>query len=124
MNEETLKKVNNVISILNDDERLLLKDTIKHGFWGDCDYEFIDNNDIVTVSCYCYCTNDAKDGKHFSGRKISGMFRSIYNKLCPKQNNRIGEYISHENDWWGDGSGDVLFVREDYVNALNEWSKQ
>lgn len=70
-----------------------------------------------------YCTNDAKKAGNFSGRKVSAMFRSIYKKLCPEFHYQIGRYISHCNDWWGDGSGDMLFIRSEYVDAFEEWAR-
>lgn len=110
------------IEQLTPDQQQLLKDTINYGFWGDCDYEFLDENgNQETVSCNGYCTNDAKRGGHFSGRQISNMFRSIYRKLCPT---RLGRVISHCSDWWGDGSGDMLFIRQEFINDFEEWAKE
>lgn len=37
------------------------------------------------------------------------MFKSIYKKLCP--DNHTGRFLSQCNDWWRDGSGDILFTR-------------
>lgn len=68
------------------------------------------------------CTNDAKQGGHFKGRQISTMFRSIYKKLCPDKH--TGRFISQCNDWWGDGTGDMLFVRFEIVDELEKWASQ
>ena len=87
-------------------------------------YILDENGNIETVAMYGYCTNDAKEAGHFSGRKISAMFRSIYKKLCPENHNQTGRYISHCNDWWGDGSGDMLFIRTGYYRAFEEWARQ
>lgn len=68
---ETIQKVNELVSVLTDDQKQLLKDTINMGFWGDTDMEFRKENDEVeTVSAYGYCTNDAKKAGHFKGRKF------------------------------------------------------
>ena len=83
-----------------------------------------ENGNIETVGMYGYCTNDAKEAGHFSGRKVAAMFRSIYKKLCPANRNQTGRYISHCNDWWGDGSGDMLFIRHSYYRAFEEWARQ
>ena len=71
---------------------------------------------------YAYCTNDARKGGHFSGRKISALFKSMYSKLCANNHNGIGRYISHCHDWLGDGSGDMLFIRNEYSRAFEEWA--
>ena len=52
------------------------------------------------------------------------MFRSIYKKLCTTNRNTIGAQLSHCNDWWGDGSGDMLFVRSAWNKAWMEWAKE
>lgn len=118
-----MKAIETIISALTDNEKQLLKDTIRYGAWGDCEQEFLsEQKQVCTVPCYGYCTNDAKSGGHFKGREISNMFRSIYRKLCPHNRNQIGEYISHCNDWWGDGSGDMLFVKSPYDEALEAWA--
>lgn len=121
--DATINQVQEIVSVLTSDEQQLLKDTINYGFWGDSDWEFLDDNgNVETVTMYGYCTNDAKRAGHFSGRKVSYMFRSMYKKLCPANNNQIGRYISHCNDWWGDGSGDMLFIRKGYYKAFEEWA--
>ncbi len=118
-------QVPELVSILTEDEQQLLKDTIIYGSWGDSDSEFLnENGEIVTESMYGYCTNDAKRGGHFTGRKVSAMFKSIYKKLCPEHNNMIGSFLSHCNDWWGDGSGDMLFIKYGYYNAFEEWARK
>ena len=112
-----------VVSVLTEEQQQLLKDTINYGAWGDADYEFLtENGEIETVPMFGYCTNDAKRAGHFSGRKVSAMFRSIYRKLCNPSG--IGMIISHCTDWWEDGSGDMLFIRERFVDAFEEWAKQ
>ena len=108
---------------LTEKEQQLLKDTINYGFWGDCDMEFLNEQDgIETVAAYGYCTNDAKDAGNFKGRQISAMFKSIYRKLCPEKG--VGRYLTHISDWWGDESGDMLFIRYEDVEAVEEWAKK
>nr|DAE85865.1 MAG TPA: hypothetical protein [Bacteriophage sp.] len=123
--EITIKQVEEIVSVLTTEQQQLLKDTIKYGSWGDASYEFLtEKGEIESVSMFGYCTNDAKMAGNFSGRKISAMFRSIYKKLCPANNNQIGRYISHCRDWWEDGSGDMLFIRTGYYQAFEEWAKE
>lgn len=121
----TIEQVKKIVSVLTVEQQQVLKDAIIHGSWGDSDYEFLDEKgDVETDSMYGYCTNDAKMGGHFSGRKVSGLFRSIYNKLCAHDNHQIGRYLSHCSDWWGDGSGDMLFIRSGYYETFEEWARE
>lgn len=118
---KTIEDVKSIVSVLTEEQQQLLKDTIRFGAWGDGDQEFLgENEEIVTDGMMGYCSNDAKRAGHFTGRKIAGMFRSIYSKLCPKG---IGKVISHCSDWWGDGSGDMLFIRYEYVEAFEKWAR-
>lgn len=122
--EVTIKQVQDIISVLTADEQQLLKDTINYGAWGDSETEFLDENgNIETTMMYGYCTNDAKMAGNFSGRKVSAMFRSMYKKLCQANRNQIGRFISHCSDWWGDGSGDMLFIRTGYYQTFEEWAR-
>lgn len=122
--EATIQQVEQIVSVLTDDEKQLLKDTINEGGWGDADMEFLDENgNIETVSMYGYCTNDAHLAGHFKGRVVAAMFKAIYKKLCPSYNNQVGRYISHCNDWWGNGSGDMLFIRTGYYRTFEEWAR-
>lgn len=115
--------VEEILKDLSDEQKQLLKDTIKKGFWGDTEENFLDEDGkVVEDYSYGYCTNDAKKAGHFSGKKISGMFNAIYNKLCP--NNGIGQYITQRHDWWGDGSGDMLFIRSSYYQLFEKWAKK
>lgn len=112
-----------VVSVLTEEQQQLLKDTINHGAWGDGAFEFLNEDGSWTTDMmYGYCTNDAKLAGNFSGRKVSAMFRSIYKKLCDAAG--IGMVISHCTDWWQDGSGDMLFIRDRFVDAFEEWAKQ
>ena len=124
----TIEDVKKVVSVLTEEQQQLLKDTIRFGAWGDTDESFLnENGDSEESGAYVYITNEAKKGGHFTGRKIAGMFRSIYSKLCPKKCSSwagIGEVITHCSDWWGDGSGDVLFIRDEYVDAFENWAIQ
>ena len=77
------------------------------------------------IQKYEPCIGYNKAGGHFEGRKISSMFRSIYRKLGigGKDQQGIGEYVSHCSDWWGDGTGDMIFVREEAYEDIEEWAK-
>ena len=70
--EATIQQVEQIVSVLTDSEKQLLKDTINKGDWGDSDWEFLDENgNVETVAMYGYCTNDAHRAGHFKGIVIS-----------------------------------------------------
>lgn len=122
----TVETIRTIVSVLTADEQQLLKDTINHGYWGDASAEFVDEKlgDVTLEDCEVYITNDAKQGGHFSGRQVSTMFRSIYKKMCSAHGNQAGVHLSHCNDWWGNGSGDVLMLRPDEDSAWKEWATE
>ena len=122
-----MKTWNDILNVLTDDEKQLMADTINYGGWGDCDMTFInDDGTEVDTMCFGYITNLAKDGGHFSGRKVSAMFRSIYRKIENKRPDTwrkgtgAGEITCHFNNWWEDGSGDVLFIREPFCDEAEK----
>lgn len=111
--------VNEILTVLSEEEKILFLDTIRFGGWGDTDMEFLDEfGNIETAPCYGYCTNDAHRGGHFKGRQVAAMFRSIYKKLCPYKG--VGRLVTHCSDWWDDGSGDMLFVRTGVYQEIEE----
>lgn len=124
--QSIMKTFNDILSLLTNDEKQLLADTINHGIWGDCEMEFA-NEDGTTSTVYCngYCTNDAKNGGHFSGRKLSAMFASMYKKLetIHYTKSGIGEITCHVHDWWEDGSGDMMFIRHPFCDEADEWAR-
>ena len=102
-----------------------MKDAWKYGQWGDCEICFYgDNKDSYAIGA---CTNDIKDGKHFTGRQISGIMSGI-SKAIIEKNCKLVENIP---DWWGDGSGDMIFFNanafdfnegEDAWDEFNKWA--
>lgn len=93
-----------------------IKDCVIYGSWGDSSVNFIDGDHWG----FGYCTNDTKEGGHFTGRQISGLFASISKKI-----EKFGiNWMAHFPDWWGDGTGDMLFIRcfkndeEDHMSGV------
>lgn len=116
----TQEKFIEEINKLNEEQKQVLKDTIKFGWWGDCDYEFQnENGEYETTRAEGYITNNEKNGGHFQGRKISGLFRGIYKQMI-----HAGGIINHRSNWWGNGSSDILFVKEEYRKLFEDWAKE
>ena len=110
------------IGKLNENQRQLLKDTLRFGEWGDGSMEFLDENgNVETAMSIGFCTNDAKMAGNFSGRQVSAMFRGMYGKLCPS---RTGRLFTHCSNWWGDGRGDMLFIRSEYFDQAMSWANE
>ena len=89
----------------NENEIQAIKDCIIYGGWGDSEVRFGDDEEDSFG--FGYCTNDTKKGGHFVGRQISAIWSSISKKI---EKNHLN-WMVHFNDWWGDGSGDMLFIR-------------
>ena len=103
-----LEILNNTLALLNIAEQLILKDAIIYGSWGDAEVNFKDGDAFG----FGYCTNDAARAGHFTGRQRSALFRSVYRKLgILGQGCGSNENFYYCNDWWGDGSGDMFFIR-------------
>jgi hypothetical protein len=103
-----------------------IKDAIIYGAWGDTSQEFYGKDSQLSETHYAwgFCTNDIYKGGHFKNRRsISGIMSGISKKIKTEKLN----FISHCSDWWGDGTGDMMFIAMDVVNAkieeLEEWAR-
>lgn len=127
MKAKTSKEVvKELLGQLTEDEREILRDTIIYGGWGDTIVNFTTGaGENVEVYAYGYCTNDAQEGGRYIGRRNNQLFKSIYRKLCPNSHGGAGtgEYIAHCSDWWGDGSGDMLFIRTGIYQEMEAWAR-
>ena len=94
-----------------------VRDAWNHGLWGDTEGVFADENEFGVGAC----TNDIKLAGNFKGREVTNICRKIANRIR-KQGL---DWISHFNDWWGDGSGDMLFIsyRVGSWDELKAWAK-
>lgn len=111
---------NQIISQLNEQETEVLKCTVKQGGWGSADYEFLtETGETETADLYGYFTNDIKV-EGLNRKQLPAIYKSIYKKLCNPRG--IGRYISHCSDWWGDGSGDMLFIRYELNETFKHWA--
>lgn len=115
-------------TIFTEKQIQVLKDSWRYGAWGDAEVNFgeIDKDEWG----YGACTNDAKNGKHFTGRQISGIMSGIAKRIRETHTNMIASFP----DWLGDGSGDMVFFNISVLcshstedgkewEMLNEWSK-
>lgn len=115
---ETFEEIINQAQ-LDENEKLLLADTINYGWWGDCDMDFKEDGETIYDRANGFITNDAHEGGHFERKKLPALFKKMYKKL-PKN------VFKHISDWWEDGSGDVLFVREfseEFLTSMYDWAK-
>lgn len=79
-----------------------VRDAWNYGLWGDADVEFA-GQDKMGIGA---CTNDIKSAGNFKGREVTNICRKIANRI----KKQCLDWINHFNDWWGDGSGDMLFI--------------
>lgn len=94
---------------LTDAECLALADAVLYGAWGDSEVTFADG---ALKFGWGYCTNDIRTGGHFRGRQVSALCSSISRKVkaagCP--------WLMWCPDWWGDGTGDMMFIAVDFLS--------
>lgn len=122
--EETIKRAFAELDKLTDDEKQILADTIYEGSWEGCEMEFFGGTDW----CFSYRTNDAKNAGHFPGGcKRAALFRSIYKKLgMLGKGHGATEFFAYHNDWLGDGTGDMFFIRSygfELYEYFEEWAR-
>ena len=94
-----------------------VRDAWNYGLWGDAEVGFADKDEYGIGAC----TNDIHLAGNFKGREVTNICRKIANRIW-KQGL---DWISHFNDWWGDGSGDMLFISGEVGSwdELREWAK-
>ena len=82
--DATIKEVEEIVSVLTEEQRLLLKDTIRHGAWGDADSTFLSEDGVCeTDFMFGYCTNDAKKGGAFHGQGRVGHVQGDIPETMP-----------------------------------------
>ena len=95
----------------------VIKKVIRFGAWGDCDLEFGDNKE--TNYAYGYETNISKK-TNYSGKEFSGICSGIAKTIKTKNLN----FVKNISDYWGDGSGDMLFLNYDILDReeIESWA--
>lgn len=116
-----MRTIEQIIEPLTDEQKLLLADVIRHGCWGDCEETFSDGE---TARCIGFITDDAYQGNHFPRKGIPSRLKSLYKALglegssrCKSSAEMVWIY-----DWWDDGSGSILLVREPLDEDLDKWA--
>ena len=125
-NKNNMNKITEKLSeIFTEKQIQVLKDAWRFGAWGDAEVNFGKDEDDWGLGA---CTNDAKDGGHFNGRQISGIMSGISKKIDATHTDMVANFP----DWWGDGTGDMVFFNarafgyensNEFWDVLNEWSK-
>lgn len=116
-----MKTLDQILSNLTDEQKQLLADTINYGGWGDSEVVFADDEDFG----YGYVTDDAHKGNHFIRRELSNRFQSLFKALNLEGSrwSKCNEEMAWFYDWWGDGSGSVLFIRTGLYDDFENWAR-
>lgn len=117
-----MRTCNEILAALNDEQKVLLADTLNYGLWGDCDF---DDDKECGVYAMGYITNDAYRGGHFERKTLSARFRSLFKALGLKgtRHYKKCKEMKWFHDWWGDGSGSVLLIRQELCDDFEEWAR-
>lgn len=119
-----MRTTEQILENLSDDQKQLLADTIVHGAWGDTDTFFEGEKESVRV--YGYITDLAYKGNHFERKTLSNKFKSLFKALGLKgdERSKVCDMMQWIYDWWEDGSGSILLIREDITDSLEKWAKE
>lgn len=106
--------------VFNEKQLEVIKDIAKFDPWGDTDMEF--NSDKCSYA-YGFFTN--KVPSKYKGKEFSGICSGISKTIKSTGN----QAITICNDYWGDGSGDMMFFNFDLlgitdVNELIKWATE
>ena len=116
-----MRTIEEITAPLTDEQKLLLADVIRHGCWGDCEETFDDGE---TARCMGFITDDAYQGNHFPRKSIPSRLKSLYKALGLEGSSRrkSSAEMVWIYDWWEDGSGSILLVREPLDDDLDKWA--
>lgn len=116
-----MRTIEEITAPLTDEQKLLLADVIRHGCWGDCEETFSDGE---TAPCMGFITDDAHQGNHFQRKSIPSRLKGLYKALGLEGSDRrkSSAEMVWIYDWWDDGSGSILLVREPLDDGLDKWA--
>lgn len=116
-----MKTLNQILTSLSDEQKQLLADTINFGSWGDSCVAFADDEEYG----YGYITDDAHLGNHFIRSELSNRFQSLFKALNLEGSkwSKCNEEMVWYYDWWGNGSGSILFIRSGLYEDFETWAR-
>lgn len=102
---------------LTANEIQLIRDVILYGYWGDSSIAISKDEYSMANG---YIINDADQGGHFAGKRISGLASGIARAL--KSHRCL--FMQHFPDYWGGGSGDLFFFLVGFASfdELEAWA--
>lgn len=111
---------NKTFAMFSEKQIEALKLIITRGAWGSCDMNF--EGFDKTSSAFGYFTNQKHfgGGYHFPPSSWSGIIAGISKVIDNEKLN----FICMQSNWWGDNSGDMLFINWDLINVdeLEKWA--
>lgn len=118
-----MRTMNQILENLNEEQKQLLADTINHGSWGNSDAYF--KGDDKPAMADGYITDLAHKGNHFERKSLSNRFRSLFKALGLEgtKTDKNSAEMQWMYDWWQDGSGSILLIREELSEQFEEWAK-
>lgn len=116
-----MRTLEEILKPLTEEQKQLLADTINYGGWGDCDDIF----EGKACRVYGYITDEAYRGNHFERRTLSNKFRSLFKALglVGDKKSKSNNEMSWIYDWWEDGSGSILLIREELCGEFEKWAE-
>ena len=119
-----MRTIEQILLNLSDEQKQLLADTIVHGAWGDTDAIFEGEQEAVRV--YGYITDLAYKGNHFERKTLSNRFKNLFKSLGLKgdKKSKACDMMQWIYNWWEDGSGSILLIREDITDSLEKWATE
>ena len=102
---------------LTRDEKELFRYLLSYCAWNNGQFSFaIDETETVVHDAVVL--DESKAARRIFAKPY--LFKRLWKKLCPCQNNQFGEYVSHSKNWCGEM--DAMFIRQDVFEVFEEWA--
>lgn len=112
--------------VFTDKQIIALQQCVVWGGWGDCDMEFKEEDGEWHTSYAWGCiTNDTgiQSPLYENKKQFSGVFRGVVKKVKDGH-----PYLTYIQDWWEDGSGNVIFFNLGKLGwkviELEKWARE